>query len=88
MITLEKVSSVSFVSITWGNRTSTTYDIEVSEDGIVWTKVYTHSGSTASKRTDSVDLGGSYTALYVKVSNIMYGSSYGASIAHIEVMGA
>ena len=87
-LTLEKLSSVSFMTITWGNRTSITYDIEVSTDGTAWTKVYTHTGSDASKRTDNVDLGGSYSALYIKISNILYASSYGASIAHIEVKGS
>ncbi|MBP1963182.1 discoidin domain-containing protein [Paenibacillus aceris] len=83
-VDLGKVSTVYSAKLNWEAAFAKAYKIQLSEDGVAWTDVYTTTKGAGGIEEISFD---PVTARYVKMQGVERGTIYGYSLYEFEVYG-
>ena len=84
MVDLERVYRIDEVRLIWEAAYGNAYEIQVSEDGVSWTTVYTETNGDGG--TDSILLS-DVTARYIKMQGQGRATGYGYSMYELQAYG-
>ncbi len=84
-VDLGQIRNIKEVDIVWENASASEYEIQISNDGQVWTTVAKATGTGG--RCDMITLKNLVSARYVKMYGISRSTDYGYSIYDLAVYG-
>lgn len=77
---------VGSVQTDWNAQNASSYDVEISRDGILWQRISRHK-NTVGAGVDTVDIGG-YATRYIRLANIVSAQSNGVAAWRLSVFPA